>query len=429
MAPSRLAWLLIALTPGLAQPVAAQPALDVSLGGALQSLSGLTAEEGAQGSVAGGASAALDLDQRRGRISYDLDLGQYASPGDWRFFLHTAEARYAFDLGERSRLFVGTTGTLRRNGDAWSEADWSGLAGWANLEMKPRAETTVRTGYRIDRRVFADLPSLDQTEHDLFLSVLANLKTRTTLIAESHVGFKSYAGELLSVEPRVEAQAGRGTGVSVSDSGSGPGGGGSGGGSGPAGPADGSGSRGPGPGGMGPSVRPGVSDRPAGDNARQVTVLGRVAQSLGERTGLSLQATWRRTGGSVPPAVVSTPAGFFDDGVYDDPFASDLVALDLRLKHVLAGGAVFEARGRRLRQSYTAELALDADWSPLPGEPLREDRVWRAGLTLSLPLFPGRTGPLALTLETLYDFTDSASNDVFYEYRSHSVFAALAVGY
>ena len=61
------------------------------------------------------------------------------------------------------------------------------------------------------------------------------------------------------------------------------------------------------------------------DHAQQLTLLGRVAQSLGERTGLSLQATWRGTGGSVPPAVVTTPAGFFDDGVYDDPFASDLV--------------------------------------------------------------------------------------------------------
>jgi len=52
----------------------------------------------------------------------------------------------------------------------------------------------------------------------------------------------------------------------------------------------------------------------------------RAAQSLGERTGLSLQYTWRTVFGSVPPVVVSTPALFFEDGVYDDPYASDASA-------------------------------------------------------------------------------------------------------
>jgi len=131
----------------------------------------------------------------------------------------------------------------------------------------------------------------------------------------------------------------------------------------------------------------------------------------------------------VPPAVVTTPAGFFDDGVYDDPFASDLAAADLRLKHVRPGGTVLEATARRFVQSYTAALALGADGVPLPGEPLREDRVWRAAASVDLPLLPSRTGAFDVRLQLFYAYTHSASNDAFYDYRDHAAGVALSFGY
>jgi hypothetical protein len=59
---------------------------------------------------------------------------------------------------------------------------------------------------------------LDQTEHGAFLSVNKSLQSRTTLIAETRVGTKSYAG--VSAAPAVPAAVvsqgqGRGMGPSV----------------------------------------------------------------------------------------------------------------------------------------------------------------------------------------------------------------------
>ena len=51
-----------------------------------------------------------------------------------------------------------------------------------------------------------------------------------------------------------------------------------------------------------------------------------LAQSLGLRTGLSLEYTRRSVFGAVPPVVVTTPPVLFEDGVYDDPYASDASA-------------------------------------------------------------------------------------------------------
>jgi len=416
----------------------AQPTLDVSIGGSLQSLAtpalGTT---DTQSSLAGGAGAGVDFASRRGHLGYGLDAGSYASEGDWSYRLHRFDGRFRLDLSPSTRLHVGASGALRRNGAAWQDADYDAVAGFANLETTPREGLTFRTGYRVDRRVFDAMRSLDQTEQGAFASLLVNLPSRTTLIAEARGGVKGYRGEPVAVATPEEPAAG----ASEASATGAPAGQGQ-----PAGGSGGNGSAGQGAGGqgagggagrgvattgMGPSTRPLLLPATAAtsDHAQQLTLLARVAQSLGERTGLSLQATWRGTGGTVPPAVVTTPAGFFDDGVYDDPYASDHAGAELRLKHVRPGGAVFEASGRRFVQSYTAALALGPDGAPLPGEPLREDRVWRASATAEVPLFPSRTGALAVGLQLGYAFTRSASNDAFYDYRNHAGAVALTLGY
>jgi hypothetical protein len=408
--------LAVAAALAWAHPATAQPSLDLSVGTSLQSLSSpATAARDTPMTLAGGGAAGLDFAARHGHAGYSLDAGSYASEGDWTYRLHRLDARYRIDLSPGARLNAGATGAVRRNGAAWRDANYDALGAFLNLETTPTPGLTLRTGYRMDRRTFDAMPSLDQTEHGVFASVLANLPSRTTLIAEARAGVKGYRGAAIGASDTSAA--------SPNDAAPGE-----------AAPAEGqrhSRGRDGGSGSMGPGVRPTPPDFPAtaSDRARQMTLVARVAQSLEDRTGLSIQATWRATGGRVPPAVVTTPAGFFDDGVYDDPFASDLLAADVRLKHIRPGGAVFEAFARRFVQSYTAALALGADGLPLPGEPLREDRVFRAALAVELPLLPSHTGALAARLYLGYGYTRSSSNDAFYDYRNHGVGAAVSLAY
>jgi hypothetical protein len=164
-------------------------------------------------------------------------------------------------------------------------------------------------------------------------------------------------------------------------------------------------------------------------HARQVTWLGRVAQSLDDRTGLSLQASGRVTSGDVPSLLVTTPPAFEDDGVYDDTFASDALSLRAALKHVFQTGTVLEAEGWWQRKDYASTLALDAAGAPLASGELRRDRAWRGQLRAAVPLWPDASGPVAVTLELAYAFLDRSSNDAFHDQGSHGVLAAVSLRY
>jgi hypothetical protein len=181
---------------------------------------------------------------------------------------------------------------------------------------------------------------------------------------------------------------------------------------------------------MGPGVRLGeVDPRRDDDHAGLVTWRVRVAQSLADRTGLSVDYSARHASGDVPPALVTTPAHFYDDGVYDDPFASDAQTVGANLKHIFVGAGTVRGWLAWQKKDYRATPALDLDGEPIAGGELRQDRVWRAGVSWRVPLFPARTGRVDVDLDLGYAFADHRSNDAFYDYASHAVGFALGLAY
>jgi len=290
---------------------------------------------------------------------------------------------------------------LRRNGESWGAADYNAVGGFANLELHP-GRVTVRTGYRLDARRFADAPGFDQLQHSAFGSALVNFETRTTVIGEVIAGSKQYAGVSARTEVTVVqwgdpgqargAGAGRGGGI-----------------------------------GNATLVPVAVPGEP-GSDARQVTLLARIAQSLANRTGLSLEVSRRRVGGEVPPSLVSTPATFFDDGIYDDMFASNATRGGVTLKSIVGHGVELEASMIALDKDYPSTLAFDEQGAALPGV-RRADRVRQARLAAAWPLFPSRTGSVSLDLLTGYDYTKHESTSALYRYRAHTVRVAIGVSY
>ena len=193
----------------------------------------------------------------------------------------------------------------------------------------------------------------------------------------------------------------------------------------------GQGGRGRGAGGMGPGLRPpaGLPVTEGDESAGQLTWLVRAAQSLGLRTGLSLEYTRRSVFGAVPPVVVTTPPVLFEDGVYDDPYASDASAARAVLKHVFAGGATAEIGGHWLGKAYVSTVALDASGEPVPDGALRADTVWPAAASASMPALGPRTGPASLALELRWDYTRHRSNDAFYRYDAHAIGVGISAAY
>jgi hypothetical protein len=402
--PSVVASLALALTVALPLTSLAQVGFDVVLVPAFEALSPEGGSKDSRGTIDGGLDAEALFAQERGRVFYALDAGTLSSPGDWSFFQHDAGLTWRLGDTAGPHAFLGVSGTLRRNGDAWAAADYGALGARLNAVWSPRPGLTLRGGLKADARRFGDLPPLDQLEGSGFASVLLNLSSRTTLIGEVSLGGKSYAGESFLVATGEEPGA-----VDV-----------------PAGSG-----RGKAQGSVGPGLRSTglVAVTEGQDRAGQVTWLARVAQGLGESTGLSLQYTRRSVFGSVPPVVLTLPPLFFEDGVYDDPYASDAAAARGVLKHVFPGGGVVEVAGYWLDKAYVATVALDASGEPLPDGALRADTVWQGAVSASVPVLGSRTGAVSLALELGWDYTRHRSNDAFYRYDAQSVRVGLSARY
>ena len=398
--------LAAALLAAFAFPSAAQTSFSTSIGGNFASFSEGVSDSTRRQDVAATAGFEHLFSNERGRVYYDFDGGTYDSPGDWTYYLNTAGFTYRFgedDTAARKWYLNGSL-VVRRNGDSWAAADYTAIGGSFNGEFHPKAKVTLRTGYRADYRTFSDMSALTQVEQRGFASVLANFESKTTLIAEVNLGAKLYDGQVM-LDPIA---------VTVPETG-----------------LAGTGGRGM---GMGPGLRTSgtyyvYQSQDQSGAAGLVSALFRVAQSLTDRTGVHGQMAFRTTFGAVPPALVTTPAGFFDDGVYDDPFASDAVSGQGGLKRAFQSGAELEAVVNYADRRYTSTPALDAEGGELPGSPLRHDRVWRGAIVWSQPVFGSRTGRAELSVDIGYRILASQSNDAFYDYTSHGVAAGFSVRY
>jgi hypothetical protein len=383
----------------------------VNAGQGVESLAVPGEEREAQGNTALNAALAYEFLDGRARVGYDGAFGTYLAPGDWRFMSHEAGGRYRIDFGAAGKhhLYAGGSAVLRRNGSAWEAADYDALGGFANVELHPSATTVVRAGYRLDARRFSTSAALDHEQHTGSGSLLVNLPSRTTVIAEVTAGLKSYAGlppaEYLVAMPPLE-------GATTA-------------------PLQGSGSHGTGAGwrteAMGglrfvPVAVPGLPATSAGLVAAYV----RAAQSLADRVGLSAEVFRRSLFGDTPPAVVATPPRFFDDGVYDDPFASAQTLARVTLKGVPERGPSWSVSGSWQDKPYAATPALDDAGLPVPGV-LRHDEVVRAGAWLSWPVAPGRTGNVDVAVVPAYDFTHHRSTTAGYNYTAHTFMVGVSV--
>ena len=173
----------------------AQPKVDITVG---QALDAWTASGNDSNDFRTVLAAAIEqaFADARGRAWASSDLFTYASEATGHTVQLASGASWKLTLSEdRSAIYVGGSGLLRRNGDAWTAADVTAGSAFANIAWTPRATASARAGYSLDVRRFDDIASLDHVQHTAFVSGLVNLPSRTTLVGEITLGAKHYAGD------------------------------------------------------------------------------------------------------------------------------------------------------------------------------------------------------------------------------------------
>ncbi len=299
------------------------------------------------------------------RIFYDGRLGTSSLDGDWGYALHGGGVVFepAVTAPTAPRLTAGASAWRRSNGTSWDAAGYVGLRTFMDVEWRPSETTSAHTAYAFDRRVFGDLSALDHREHTVAANVLTSVQRTRTTLV-------------------ADATAGIKT-YTIASGASGP--------------------------------------------AKQVTLLARVAQNVTALTGVSLQYARRFTFGTIPPILVLTPPLFFDDGVYDDPYASESRAWRVIATRVMGQVGSAELVVSRARKDYTDFPALDLDGAVIPDGRSRADTIRRTTITWTVPIPRDRTGRFDVDLNIGYGHTRHRSNDLFYNDSFHALGVGLTV--
>jgi hypothetical protein len=138
----------------------------------------------------------------------------------------------------------------------------------------------------------------------------------------------------------------------------------------------------------------------------------KLAQSLGERTGLQLEYT-RQHSFSGQGRFLFGPLYDFDDELFSDRYSFQGQSLGLRLKHLGRWGAQLELGGQLGSRNYIERLALDLEGFPLGLDQKRRDRWQLLDLELVRFFQPARGPGLELGLHWSYRRTNS--NDPYYD--------------
>lgn len=247
-------------------------------------------------------------------------------------------------------------------------------------------------GYRIRARWYANLEEFSNVEHYLFARFTHFFPTRTSLIVETNYGRKNYLqGVATDASPSPEAEhygwhdGGRGHmgtpwwGAEASAGGS----------------------------------RYGVG---------QAVGLLRLAQSLDNSTGLSLQVLLRRNPANNVRYLAGQVSGYTtEDELFDDRYGYESHELSGTLTRLLPWRMTLVMGSEAQWKDYVNRPALDLSGQPLATGELRHDRRFAAWVTLARTLSTGNR-ELSLLVE-LY-WLDNRSNDRYYDYST----ATFSVG-
>lgn len=138
----------------------------------------------------------------------------------------------------------------------------------------------------------------------------------------------------------------------------------------------------------------------------------KLAQSLGERTGLQLEYT-RQHSFSGQSRFIRGPLYDFEDELFNDRYSYQGQTLGLALKHLGLWGSQLELGGQLGARDYVERLALDLDGFPLGLDQKRRDRWQLLELEL-IRFFQPASGP-GLELGLHWSYRRTNSNDPYYD--------------
>ena len=326
------------------------------------------------------------------RIFYEGSLYLFDEFSSRQFHNHSVGvvgSRYVTEEG--SQLRWGINGGKRFNRVDYQFYDFRHAAGYVNLRLSDAGRGSWLLGIRGHFQDYDVLPEFSFWETGGFVRRTFFFATKTTLIARVGAGIKKFTQAEVSeetIQQNVPAGHGKGKG------------------------------KGNNQGEEEVETQVILLETP-GEGIFQWLASLRIAQSLGNKTGLAFEGSVQRNPGDGGRVLIGQDSGYeSDEDLFDDPYSYDSDELLIELTRMLPWNTQFKA-GFEVREKRYDRFAYDSEGEPVEGV-FRDDTqrlIW-VSLRKSFPV-----KGLFRTIAVVFNYTHltNISSDVYFDYANQVV--------
>ncbi|MEN8230043.1 MAG: hypothetical protein ABFS38_17920 [Bacteroidota bacterium] len=309
-------------------------------------------------------------------IFYNLDYLRYQQNPARNFFLNKAGIRYSNDFGKKRQnwFYVGGYFMDRRNTDTYSYYDYQQLYLYTNQRFVIK-KTYLRTGYNFRYRRYMDFMELTNYQHYLYLQLSRSFRTRTSLIMEADLGYKTFYTTTTYTRTTTESGQGRFS-----------------------------------------TTHYRVTEEQIPSMSHAIVLL-RVAQSLHDRVGIYLQ--YRGQFSLSDASRINAGSYFQDEELFDDPFSYTSHGLSSRLTMILPENLQIRAGGGVTMKDYISETSFISETDSIGAGPLREDLRFNAYARVSKTFSFKDKWIDSIKPYLNYTYVNNQSNSYWYDYNYH----------
>ncbi len=343
----------------------------------------------AQGDLLSDFSLRLNYTPEQSDFTYFINGNYftYAQNPERNFYINDLGVNYVSVFGSQKNhyFFAGADWLMRLNGADYNYYDYNQLFAYFNFRFN-FSNYLLKTGYNFRYRSYSNLSALDNTRHYLFMQINRALPTRTTLIFEADLGYKSFAGQTVAVS----GTGGRGRGRMF--------------------------------------YEPAYTETQTIPSLSHFIYLMRVAQSLHDRLGIYVQ--YRQQINLSSNSGYQNSEGYFqDEELFDDPFSYESKSITSQLTWLMPYFVKLQVGGGILNKQYISEQAYVSASDTVGNGGLREDdrRFGYVRLSKTFKLKQSVIDQLRFNLE--YNLVINKSNSYWYDYKNNLLGASLQIGF
>ncbi|HHJ51690.1 MAG TPA: hypothetical protein ENJ89_00720 [Caldithrix abyssi] len=301
----------------------------------------------------------------------------FAANNTRNFLLSTIGTNYdrSFGSEDQHEFFFGADWTWRMDQTEYDYYDYNQLYAFSGLKLNLNY-FYLKTGYNFRYRKYSNLSELNNSRHYAFVQLNKSFATKTSLILEGDLGYKSFAGQVLANSGSDDMWGhGRRGGMHA------------------------------------------VYSESSIPSMSHAILLARVAQSLHPRVGVYVQYR-KQISLTNETSYQNVESYFQDEELFDDPFSYSSETVSGQLTWILPWQMKLQAGGGALAKEYISEQAFVSADDSLGSGGIRKDNRTFFYANLSKNFFIGKTWLKLLKLTFEYSFIDNRSNSYWYDYKN-----------